>query len=162
MKSLSQYIEEKLVINKNYKDDAYELVNRLIDKYTDINDYEHCDIVNGKGVIFNDIEVTLNDNGICNSFTYYDKKKCMDYAQNMLDFGDVYRWIFGTLYNFNNSASNHIIKMFDELQKSNVEFDEIFFNADKGYSIECYETNKYMILVGGTEKYSYLYISFKN
>lgn len=160
MKNLIEYIQEKLVINKNYKNDAYELVNRLINKYTDINDYKHCDNVRGKGVIFNDIEVTLNDNGISNSFADNDKKKCMDYAQNMLDFGDVYRWVFGTLYD--NRASACIIKMFDELQKSNVEFDEIFFDMDKGYSIECYETDKYMILVGGTEKYSYLYISIKN
>lgn len=71
MKSLSQHIEEKLIVNKNYKNDVIKPKNRkelkkiIHDRYV-VNPYE---------LYLNDVDITEAGNSLCELFGKLDKVK---------------------------------------------------------------------------------------
>lgn len=150
MKSLPNYITEKLVINKNFKDNDYELNNILQktweqiedgnDKYTELDAdsliIEVADIAYDFGQLLSSID------GAIDATKSFRKCKCI-YMLNSKNYITI------------------IDALFQKLRKNNIELNQLEYDHSTGFSVEYKETNDFIILVLGDEAYYLTFIGNK-
>lgn len=147
MKSLIKYLNEKLLINKNFKDEEYALNNILKgvwNKISSDNKYnnneidadsvfvEAADVSSEHDYKLSDIDGAID---VTRSF-----KKCK------------------TIYMLDSRHDNVLLdNLFLTLRKNKIELTELEWNDSNSYSFEYKETDDFIILVcGGNNYYTFI------
>lgn len=168
MKSLVRHIKdnesslislnEKLVINKNFKaaktndDVLMDLINVHLKNYMNIN-YETL----FKGSIKASLEISLINHGIRNDF---DKvNEFIKLNDKMQKYKVTYRYVYDPENSHSRSLNNRIDKLFDDINKNDIELKEMWKSTKNNYYVKYYECNKFILLWVGSSNFGHVYIA---
>ena len=163
MKTLSKYLYEKLLVNKDFKEfklsdrELHDLITQMLDK-DNVNLLNHeFSIDFPKNSLKKAIETTIPSTP--------DKNTIREF-ESLANIIDTYHVTYEYLYGIGILGTKFdvtIYKMFSELYKKlnseNVELTKVYEDTQKGYVIEYYKCNLFMIVHVGTNKFSYTYFA---
>ncbi len=143
MKSLSKHIAEKLVINRNFKNDEYELNTILKNVWDEIlNNNKYDDNKTDADSLFADAAGISYDCGYTLSEidgaldVTYSFKKCK------------------TIYMLDSTEDTELLdKIFLTLRKKKIELNQLEYDYSTGFSVEYKETDDFIILTCGADDY---------
>lgn len=171
MKNLKQYIEEKLIVNKNYmRNDnmVYDLFKKFIIEYVDNcpknDDYSETNyMMVFKGTLRVSFNNVVTDNRI--KVSTVDREYFKEISDKMLDHfktKTIYRFLHGT--NLNRELYERIYKplkdIYSDLKKNDIQFEQIFNvkTNDGDCVVEYYDSSDIIVLHMGTEKFAYTFV----
>ena len=156
MKNLSEYIEERLIINKNYKhNDADSVLLDILDKYID---WKHIynNHVSSTNTVLSSLEVNARDNDVEGELRDQRKvNEISDFVGSMKGM-DIYGFTYGRY-----GSDIYIDDMFEDIENNNIRFTTLIHIKDNGYIIEYYDGELVKILRFGRDKYARTYIAVK-
>lgn len=167
MKNLTEYIEEKLivfhpqvdeklVVNKNYKhNNADSILLDILDKHID---WKHIynNHVNSTNTVLSSLEVNVRDNDVEGELRDQRKvNEISDFVGSMKGM-DIYGFTYGRY-----GSDIYIDDMFEDIENNNIRFTTLIHIKDNGYIIEYYDGELVKILRFGRDKYARTYIAVK-
>lgn len=171
MKPLNKYIEERLIVNRNYMHNdnmVYDLFKKFIIEYVDNcpknDEYSETSyMMIFKGTLWVSFNNVVTDNGI--KVSAVDKNYFKEIENKMLDHfktKTIYRFLHGT--NLNRELYERIYKplkdIYSDLEKNDVQFEQIFNvkTNDGDCVVEYYDSSDIIVLHMGTEKFAYTFV----
>lgn len=171
MKPLKQYIEEKLIVNKNYmRNDniVHDMFQKFITEYVDNcpknDEYSKNDyMMIFKGTLWVSFNNIVTDCGI--KVSAVDKEYFKEIEDKMLNHfktKTIYRFLHGT--SLNRELYERIYKplndIYSDLEKNDIQFEQIFNvkTNDGDCVVEYYDGNDIIVLHMGTEKFAYTFV----
>lgn len=145
MKSLTNYIDEKLVINKNFKNDDYELNTILKNVWDEISsnnkyDYNKTDA----NSLFVDAAGISYDYG----YTFSKIDGALDATHSFKKCKTIY------ILDSNSTEDTELLdKIFLTLRKKKIELNQLKYDYSTGFSVEYKETDDFIILTCGADDY---------
>lgn len=152
MKSLSKYISEKLIINKNYKNFSDELNEILSKIWRFINKRKG-------GLIYTRIssnEAFVEAADLTSKFGHK-----LSEIKNAIETVRLLKQCNETYMIEVHGKNEFISKAFDEMINKNIELKQLEFDDDSGYSFEYDETDEFIIIVVGNDEYYDLFLGKK-
>ncbi len=156
MKNLSEYIEEKLIVNKNYKhNNSDSMLLDILDKHID---WKHIynNHVNSTNTILSSLEVNVRDNDVEGELADMRKVNEISYFVDSMKGMDIYGFTYGRY-----GSDIYIDDMFEDIENNNIRFTTLIYVKDNGYIIEYYDGELVKILRFGKDKYFRTYIAVK-
>ena len=171
MKPLNKYIEEKLIVNKDYMSNdniVHDTFKKFITEYVDNcpknDEYSKTDyIMIFKGTLWMSFNNILTDGWIKTSAV--DKEYFKEIEDKMLNHfktKTIYRFLHGT--NLTRELYKRISKplndIYSDLKKNDIQFEQIFnVKTNNGDCVvEYYDGNDIIVLHMGTEKFAYTFV----
>ena len=156
MKRLKNYINEKLIINKNYNiNNADSVLLDILDKYID---WKHIynNYVSSTNTVLSSLEVNARDNDVEGELRDQRKvNEISDFVGSMKGM-DIYGFTYGRY-----GSDIYIDDMFEDIENNNIRFTTLIHIKDNGYIIEYYDGELVKILRFGRDKYARTYIAVK-
>ena len=147
-----QQVDEKLVINKNYKNSSDEL-NEILSKIWELIDKRRG------GIIYTKIS---SDNAFVEA-AYITSKfgQKLSEIKNAIETLHLLKQYY-EIYMIEVHGKNEFIsKAFDEMINKNIELKQLEFDDNSGYSFEYDETDEFIIIVVGNDEYYDLFLGKK-
>ena len=152
MKSLNTYLTEKLIINKNYKNSSDELNEILSKIWQSIDERKN-------GLIFT--QISSDDVFVEAAYVALEFEHKLSEMKNAIETIRLFKQ-YDEIYMIEVREKNEFIsKAFDEMIKKNIELKQLEFDYQTGYSFEYDETDEFIILVIGNDKYYDLFLGKK-
>lgn len=156
MKNLSEYIAEKLLVNKNYKhNNADSVLLDILDKHIDWK-HIHNNHVSSTNTILSSLEVNVRDNDVEGELSDMRKVNEISDFVNSMKGMDIYGFTYGRY-----GSDIYIDDMFEDIENNNIIFTTLIYIKDNGYIIEYYDGDLVKILRFGRDKYARTYIAVK-
>lgn len=171
MKSLNKYIEEKLIVNKDYMSNdnmVHDMFKKFITEYVDNcpknDEYSETNyIMIFRGTLWVSFNNIVTDCGI--NVSAVDKEYFKEIEDKMLNHfktKTIYRFLHAT--NLNRELYERIYKplndIYSDLEKNDIRFEQIFNvkTNDGNCVVEYYDGNDIIVLHMGTEKFAYTFV----
>ena len=157
MKNLSEYIDEKLVVNKNYKhNNTDSVLLDILDKHID---WKHIynNHVNSTNTVLSSLKVNTRDNDVDGELRDQRKvNEISDFVGGMKGM-DIYGFTYGRY-----GSDIYIDDVFEDIKNNNnIRFTTLLYIKDNGYLIEYYDGDDVKILRFGRDKYFRTYIAVR-
>ena len=164
MKQLTDYIEEKLLINKKWKgfdrpddDKIRDIINDYIKQIPKLANYESI----FPNSIKTELSVALSDNGLKDSFDASTENEFNKFADRMKSFGKLMRFPYGPkLKNLDYPIITKIFnEMFDELEEHDFELETMWEDRKTNFIINYYDGGNFLVLNLGVPESSTLFFT---
>lgn len=156
MKNLSEYIEEKLIVNKNYKhNNADSMLLNILDKHINWKQIFN-NHVKSTNTVLSSLEVNARDNDVEGELRDQRKvNEISDFVGSMKGM-DIYGFTHGQ-----HGTDIYIDDMYKDIKNNDIRFTTLIYIKDNGYLIEYYDGDDVKILHFGRDKYARTYIAVK-
>lgn len=149
-----QSVDEKLIINKNYKNIQYGLNEILSKIYNAIEERKG-------GIIYTEIrqdDVFVDVAEITSEFGYK-----LSEIENGIEATRLFKKCnkIYMLEIYKTNINEFVSKMFDEMNRTNIELKQLNIDDSDKFYIKYNETDEFIILVTGHYKYYYLFLGKK-
>ena len=156
MKQLKNYINEKLIINKNYNiNNTDNALLDILDKYID---WKHIfnNHVRSINTVLSSLEVNARDNDVEGELRDQRKvNEISDFVGSMKGM-EIYGFTHGQ-----HGTDTYIDDMYEDIKNNDIRFTTLIYIKDNGYLIEYYDGELVKILRFGRDKYARTYIAVK-
>ena len=162
MKQLTDYIEEKLKVNKQWKgfnklddNEIRNIINDHIKQIPKLNYYESI----FPNSIKTELSVALHDNGLKDSFDARTENEFNKFAGKMNSYATLMRFPYGDkLTDLDYPIVTNVIReMLEDLYNEGFELETMWEDRSKGFVIEYYSGKNFFILNMGTRDSSTLF-----